>query len=93
MKNKPLYCNIWFAFQTKCKISNFFTFKDRIPSFSRSCIVYNFQCGGCNATCYGKTKRHFKVKMCEHFGILALTGKELKDDDDFVIKEHLLFCN
>ena len=93
MKNKLPYCNIRFVFQTKCKISNFFTFKDKIPSFLRSGIVYKFQCGSCNATYYGKTKRHFKVRMCEHLGISALTGKRVKGDDDSAIKEHLLFCN
>ena len=92
MKNKLRYCNVRFVFQTKCKISNFFTFKDKIPSFLRSGIVYKFQCGSCNATYYGKTKRHFKVRMCEHLGISALTGKKVKGDDDSAIKEHLLFC-
>ena len=42
---------------------------------------------------YGKIKRHFKVRMCEHLGISALTGKRVKGDDDSAIKEHLLFCN
>ena len=59
MKNKLPYCNIQFAFQTKCKISNLFTFKDKIPLFLRSGIVYKFQCGSCNATYYGKTKHPF----------------------------------
>ena len=89
MKNKLPCCNIRFAFQTKCKISNFFTFKDKIPSFLRSYVQY----GSFNATYYGKTKRHFKVRMCEHLGISALTGKRVKGDDDSAIKEHLLFCN
>ena len=93
MKNKLPNCNVQFVFQTNCKISNFFTFKDKIPSVVRSGIVYKFQCGSCNATYYGKTKRHFKVRMCEHLGISALTGKRVKGDDDSAIKEHLLFCN
>ena len=93
MKNLLLYSNIQFFFQTKCKISNFFTFKDKVPSFLRSGIVYKFQCGSCNATCYGKTKRHFKVRMFEHWGISLLTGKRFKGDNDSAIKEHHLFCN
>ena len=93
MKNKLRYCNVQFVFQTKCKISNFFTFKDKIPSVLHSGIVYKFQCGSCNASYYGKTKRYFKVRMCEHLGISALTGKRVKRDDDAAIKEHLLFCN
>ena len=93
MKNKLPYYNVRFVFQTKCKVSNFFTFKDKIQSFLRSGIVYKFKCGSCNATYYGKTKRHFKVRMCEHLGISALTGKRVKGDDDSAIKEHLLLCN
>ena len=93
MKNKLPYCNIRFAFQTKCKISNFFPLKDKIPSFLGSGIVYKFQCCSCNTTYYGKTKRHFKVRMCEHLEISALTGKRVKGDGDCTINEHLLFCS
>ena len=93
MKNKLLYCNVRFVFQTKCKISSFFTFKDKIPSFLRSGIVYKFKCGSCNATYYGKTKPHFKVRMCEHLEISVLTEKRVKGDDDSAIKEYFLFGN
>ena len=75
LKNNLPYCNIRFAFQSKCKMSKFFTFEDRIPWFIRSGIVNKFQCGGSNATYYGKTKRHFRVRMCKHLVISALTGK------------------
>ena len=93
MKNKLRYCNIRFVFQTKCKNNNFFTFKDKIPSFLRSGIFYKFQCGSCNATYYSKTKHHFKVRLCEHLGISTLTWKLVKGDNDFAIKEQFLFCN
>ena len=62
MRNKLPHCNLRIVFQTKCKLINFFTFKDKIPVFLRSGIVYKFKCGGCNATYYGKTKRHFKIR-------------------------------
>ena len=88
MKNKFSYCNIRFAFQTKCKISNFFAFNDKIPSFLRPGIVHKFQCGG-KTTYYGKTKRYFEVRMCEHLGISALTEKRVKGDDDSTNKKHL----
>ena len=45
-----------------------------------------FQCGGCNATYYGKTKRHFKVRISEHLRISAPSGKRVKGDDDSTIK-------
>ena len=93
MKNKLSYCNTRFAFETKCKISNFFTFEDKISLFLRSGIIYKFQCGGCNATYYGKTKRHFNFRMCEHLAVSALIGKRVKGEDDSAIREHLSFCN
>ena len=67
--------------------------KTKFHHYLCSVIVYKFQCFGCNAIYYGKTKCHFKVKMCEHLRISALTGKKAKGDDDFAIEEHLLFCN
>ena len=91
MKNKLLYCNVRLVFQTKCKNSNFFSFKDKIPMFLRSGVIYKFQCGSCSTTYYGKTKHQFKVRMCEHLGILRLTEKRVKDDDGSATKEHLLF--
>ena len=69
MKNKPSYCNLRFVFHTKCKISDIFTFKDTISSFLGSGIIYKFQYGGCNATIYGKTKRHIKIRMSKHLAI------------------------
>ena len=59
----------------------------------RSGMVYKFHCGSCNATYYSKTKRHLKVRMCEHLGISTFTWKRVKGNDDSAIKEHLLFCN
>ena len=93
MKNKPPYYNIRFVFQTKCRISNFFPFKGKNRSFLLSGIVSKFQYGSSNGTYYGKTNQDFKVRMCEHLEISAVTGKRVKGDDDSAIKEYLLFCN
>ena len=58
-------------------------------------LVYKYKCGGCNATYYGKTKRHFKVRICEHVSISHLTRKKVKIDSNKLtaIQEHLLCCN
>ena len=59
-------------------------------------LIYKCNCGGCNATYYGKTKHHFKVRICEHLGISHLTGKKVKIDNNnklTAIQEHLLCCN
>ena len=93
MKNELSHWNFRIVFQSKCKLINFFKFKDKIPIFLSSGIVYKIKCGGFNATYYGKTKRLFKVRMCEHLGVSALTGKRVKWDNYSAIKEHHLFCN
>ena len=72
---------------------NFFIFKDKIPAFLHLGIVYKFKCDACNATYYGKTKLHFKVRMCEQLGVSALTGKRVTWDNDSATKEHDLLCN
>ena len=42
-------------------------------------LVYKYKCGGCNATYYGNTKRHLKVRIWEYLGISHLTEKEGED--------------
>ena len=66
------------VFKVGVKIGNFFKFKDSIPTHIRSLIVYKFKCSSCNATYIGKTKRHHKVRMCEHLGISYKTGAPTK---------------
>ena len=70
-----------------------FHFKDRIPKYLHSGLVYKFKCAGCIATYYGKTKRHFKVRACEHLGISPLTGKRVTSVfQSTAIKDQLLYC-
>ena len=52
-----------------------------------------FKCSDCNATYYGNTKRHFKVRTCEQLEFSTLNGKIVKGDNNSAIKEHHLFCN
>ena len=75
--------------------SNFFIFKEKLSKMLLSRLVYKYKCGGCNATYCGKTKRHFKVRICEYLCISHLTEKKLKIDNNklTVIQEHLLCCN
>ena len=90
--NTP-YCRARVIFRSNCRLNMLFSFKDKISLFLRSNMVYKFKCGRCNTTYYGKTERHLKVRMGEHLGISALTGKKVKPDRESAIHEHLLFCN
>ena len=93
--DKLTSCNLKIVFASPVRVKRFFTFKDKLPRMLLSGLVYQYKCGGCNATYYGKTNRHFKVRICEHLGISYLTEKKVKIDNNKLtaIQEHLLCCN
>ena len=88
-------CNLKIVFTSPVRVKNFFTFKDKLSKMLLSGLVYKYKCGGCNATYYGKTKRHFKVRIFEHLGISHLPEKKVKIENNKLtaIQEHLLCCN
>ena len=73
-------CNLKIIFTSPVGVKSIFSFKDKLPMLLLSGLVYKYKCGGCNATYYGKSKHHFKVRICEHLGISHLTGKKMKID-------------
>ena len=48
------------------KISYFLPKKEKIPNSSRSNIVYEFTCLGCNSSFIGKTERNLAIRLSEH---------------------------
>ena len=93
IKNKLTQYNLWIIFQTKCKLIIFSTFQDEILVFLRAGIVFEFKCCDCITTEHGKTKRHFKVNICEHFRVYSLPGKKIKRDNGSALIECDLFCS
>ena len=79
------------VFKTGIKIGNMFKFKDTVPSYIRSLVIYKFKCSGCNATYIGKTKRHHEIRMCEHLGISWRTGEPTKYNEKTTtaIRDHI----
>ena len=73
-KRLPL-CKVKIAFKASNSSKNYFRFKDAVPEPLRSCQIYNFTCGSCNAS---YTFRHMKVGVSEHQGVSPRTGKGLK---------------
>ena len=57
------------AFKNQINLSKVFHFKDGLPYNLVSCVVYKFQCGRCNASYYGETDKHLKVRSGEHIDI------------------------
>ena len=93
MKNKLPYCNLQIVFRTKGELINFFSFKYKTPVFSRFRIAYKCECGGSIATYHGKTKCYFKVTMCKHLIVSALTKWRAEGDNNCVKNEDYLFTN
>ena len=50
-------------------------------------------CGRCNASYYGETDRHLKVRSGEHIDISPLTFKKVRLSAKSSIRDYLLFCN
>ena len=71
----PTSCKLQIIFSAQNRLSNYFGFKDKVPLNCRSFILYKFVCNKCNLVYYGKTFRHFKVRVFEHLGTSLKTGK------------------
>ena len=71
-----LHLNIRFVFRPTLRLSQLFTFKDKIPNALRSCVVYSFTCRCCSATYLGQTVRHLHTRVSEQLGVSPLTGSK-----------------
>ena len=76
-------------FKGKTRKGNNFHFKDRVSKDRNSGVVYKFQCGLCNESCYGVCVRHLNARINEHIGI---STKQVKLKNCSVV-DRLLFCN
>ena len=85
--------NLKAVFRIKNRLSSKFTFKDKISKEMRSLLCCKIQCSSCNATYYGKAKHHFKVRVSEHMGVSARTGKNIKSTKNSAVRDHMLVCN
>ena len=50
-------------------------------------VVY--KCNICNDINHSITKRHFKVRACEHLGATPLTGKNVKYPKESPVSGHI----
>ena len=87
------FCKVRIVFKTSNRLRNYFSFKDVVTEPIRSCQIYNFTCGSCNASYTGKTFRHMKVRVSEHQGVSPRTGKHLKGTLSTSVRDHMRDCN
>ena len=89
-------CKLQVTFNAGTRLSNFFSFKDKVPLNARSLILYKFTCSSCNTAYVGKTKRHYLVRMFEHLGISLATGNKFtynpKNNNNTAVLTHIN-CN
>ena len=57
--DKLMACNLKLDFTSPVRVKSFFTFKNKWPKMLLSGFVYQYKCGGCNATYYGKEQTPF----------------------------------
>ena len=92
----PSSCKLQIIFSSNNRLSTHFSFKDKIPLNCRSFILYKFLCNKCNLVYYGKTFRHFKVRVFEHLGTSLRTGKPFtynpKNNNNTAVLNHLHKC-
>ena len=57
IRNQLSFCSLRNAFQLKALLSSLFKFKEIIPKYFCSHLIYKFSCSCCNATHYCETER------------------------------------
>ena len=67
-----------FVLRSSDRIRNAFWFKDQIPKYINSKVIYKFKRSICNDVYISKMKRHFLVREYEHLGKSITTEKNLK---------------
>ena len=92
----PGFCKLDITFKVSKRLGDCFRFKDKIPLECRSFILYKFQCSKCNLAYYGKTFRHYKVRVHEHLGTSLRTNNPFtynpKNVNNTAVLTHLHSC-
>ena len=80
-------------FKSPSRLRSVFSFKDKLPSYLMSGVIYHYTCSRCKSTYIGKTKRHTHHRFSEHAGVSPLTGKKLKGQKSTTVRDHMLECD
>ena len=88
---KNIQLNVVFRLSNRMRIS--FWFKDQIPKYMNSKVIYKFKYNICNDAYIGETKHDFLTREYEHLGKSILTEINLKytEKDATAIRKHPVF--
>jgi hypothetical protein len=81
-----------FIYRASTRLRSLFSFKDKIPSYLHSGVVYKYTCNRCNSVYIGETTRHIKTRFFEHMGKSALTGKSMARIVPSAVHDHNKKC-
>ena len=80
--------NIRVIFKPNRTIGSLFKLKDRVPIELQASAIYKYQCGSCNATYIGKSKRQIRVRQFELLGRSIRTNRPLGKPSFSAIHQH-----
>ena len=83
------FANIKIVFKTTRRVSHILRFKDRLSTDLCSHLIYHFKCPCCNAGYIGETRKHFKVRYCQHLGISEFTGNLTRNGVPTMVTNHI----
>ena len=62
-------CKLEIAFKCQTRLSNSLRYKDPVPKYLISAVVYKLQCGLCNESYYGESIKHLDIRSGEYVGV------------------------
>ena len=82
-------CKLRIIFKTSCRMSSFFSYKDKFPKSLISGVIYKYTCANCNVSYIGCTARYWEKRLEEHTHISSLTGKPMSCSQVFAPMQHV----
>ena len=67
-----------------------------MTKYQKKCVPYFFASFSVVASMLlimVKEKRHFRIRVSEHMGVSAHTGKNIKSTKNSAVRDHRLVCN
>lgn len=76
------------VFKNNFTIGSFFRYKDKMPTYLQSKVVYLYTCDQCRITYCGETTRHLQTRIAEHIGISDRTNRPVSKPLHSSIRDH-----
>ena len=82
-----------FILNNSYKLSNFFSYKDKLSKGMLSSVIYKYSCAQCASEYIGSTSRVLNIRVAEHAGRSFRTNRQLSNVPNSNIYDHSNSCN